>query len=85
MHVEEGVSGNGIMSAQIPTFEELREMFRETSEQFRETREQIHKTEKQIRKTGKQIAELRRAQKESQDNFNRRFERLGSRIGELIE
>ena len=66
------------MSAQIPTFEELREM-------FHETREQMRKTDKQIRKTGEQIAELRRAQKESQDNFNKRFERLSSRIGELIE
>jgi hypothetical protein len=64
--------GGATMSAtQIPTFEELREMFRVTGEQFRETRESI--------------AELRLAQKESEARFDRQMSKLGNRIGELVE
>jgi hypothetical protein len=38
-----------------------------------------------FRESREEIAALRLAIKESQDNFNKRFERLGNRIGEIIE
>ena len=38
-----------------------------------------------FRESRKEIAELRLAIKESHDKFNKQFEKLGNRIGELIE
>jgi hypothetical protein len=65
--------GAKMSATQIPTFEELREMFRITGEQFRVTGEQFRETREQMRVTGEQIAELRLAQKESQEKFDQRL------------
>jgi hypothetical protein len=57
--------------AKIPTFEELREMFRETRESIAELRLAQKETDRQMR--------------ESDEKFNRQIAKLGNRIGELVE
>jgi hypothetical protein len=75
-------------SAPIPTFEELREMFRVTGEQFRETGKKIEElrlaqqeTDRQMKETDRQIQATARVVKET----NEQIGRLGNRIGDLVE
>jgi hypothetical protein len=65
----------------IPTFEELREMFRRASKRTRKTERMIQETSAQMKETDRQIERMSREIERVSNDIGR----LGNRIGDIIE
>jgi hypothetical protein len=73
--------GEKTMSAQSPTFEDIRELFRETDRRMQETARQMQETDRRIQETERLVDKIARQAKSA----NRRISDLSTKIGKIIE